>query len=155
MCLVSGRVWRGAEQMTPLLSIWHMLWPDIQALGYCGIGWYCRLAATKAQTRRDRLDAGQQALSLAASLTARDQMQSAALDVLRRREWALAGAVQDVYAEAIAARLIVHDLDAVAGRPLRQFRPLPPYPFPAQGDNSAAGATAAETAEPRADDTHG
>ncbi|WP_202205826.1 hypothetical protein, partial [Acetobacter persici] len=89
--------------------------------------------------------------ALAGVLAAREQAQAAALDALRRREWVLAGSVQDVYAEAIAARLIVHDLDATAGRPLRQFRTLPPYPFPAQGDDPSVGAAAADTAEPRGD----
>ncbi|MCP1270883.1 hypothetical protein [Acetobacter cerevisiae] len=118
-------------------------------------GWYGRVARSAAVARRDRLDAGQQALDLAGVLAERDRAQADALEILRRREWVLAGAVQDVYAEAIAVRLIVHDLDAAAGRPLRQFRPLPPYPFPAQGDDPAAGATAADTAEPRAENTHG
>lgn len=141
--------------MIGLLAFWHTYGSAIQDAGALASGWYGRLAITKARARRDRLDAGQQALTLAATLTAREQAQEVALDTLRRRAWVLAGAVQDVYAEAIAARLIVHDLDATAGRPLRQFRPLPPYPFPAQGDDPAAGATAADTAEPRADNTHG
>lgn len=118
----------------------------------CGLaaGWGGRVAATYVQTKRDRLDAGQQAMFLVGMLTKRIQDQAAELDILQRREWTLAGAVQDVYAEAIAVRLIVHDLDAVAGRPLRQFRPLPPYPFPAQGDDPAADKSS-DTVDPRGD----
>lgn len=138
-----------------LLLLWHAYGGLVQGVGGLVAGWYGNVARSRAQTRRDRLDAGRQALDLAAAWSARDRAQAAALDMLRRREWALAGAVQDVYAEAIAVRLIVHDLDAVAGRPLRQFRPLPPYPFPAQGDDPAARPTAADTAEPRAENTHG
>lgn len=134
-----------------LLLLWHTYGDLLLGPGGLAAGWYGRLAATRAQTRRDRLDAGSQALALAGVLAAREQAQATAVDALRRREWVLAGSVQDVYAEAIAARLIVHDLDATAGRPLRQFHPLPPYPFPAQGDDPAAGATAADTAEPRGD----
>lgn len=141
--------------MISLLALWHAYNGPIQAAGGMLAGWYGRVARSAAVARRDRLDAGQQALDLAGVLAERDRAQADALEILRRREWVLAGAVQDVYAEAIAVRLIVHDLDAAAGRPLRQFRPLPPYPFPAQGDDPAAGATAADTAEPRADNTHG
>ncbi|MCE2577342.1 hypothetical protein [Gluconacetobacter entanii] len=38
--------------------------------------------------------------------------------------------IQEVYAQAIAARLLVHELDANEGRPPRQFEPLPSYPAP-------------------------
>lgn len=138
-----------------IAALWHDAWPVIEAVGGGVLGWYGKIAFLQARARRDRLDAGSQALDLAGVLAEHDRAQADALDILRRREWVLAGAVQDVYAEAIAVRLIVHDLDAAAGRPLRQFRPLPPYPFPAQGDDPAAGATAAETAEPRANNTHG
>lgn len=118
--------------MIGLLSLWHSYGGMLQGAGGVAAGWYGRIAASAAVARRDRLDAGAQALALASALSAREQDQAAAMDALRRREWALAGSVQDVYAEAIAARLIVHDLDATTGRPLRQFRPLPPYPFPAE-----------------------
>lgn len=134
------------DAMISLLNLWHAYGDLLIGPGGLVAGWYGRLAATRAQIRRDRLDAGTQALALASVLTAREKAQTDALDALRRREWVLAGSVQDVYAEAIAARLIVHDLDATAGRPLRQFRPLPPYPFPAQGDGPAEGDVAADTA---------
>ncbi|MCW4592431.1 hypothetical protein, partial [Gluconacetobacter entanii] len=44
--------------------------------------------------------------------------------------WARDDVIQEVYAQAIAARLLVHELDANAGRPPRQFEPLPSYPAP-------------------------
>lgn len=141
--------------MIGLLSLWHAYGGAITGVGGLVGGWYGRVARTHAIERRDRLDAGTQALQFAAVLEARERQLSDRLEDLQRHNWALLDQVQDVYAEAIAVRLIVHDLDAIAGRPLRQFRPLPPYPFPAQSDGSAAGATAAETAEPRAETTHG
>ncbi|KAA8452477.1 hypothetical protein, partial [Acetobacter pomorum] len=118
--------------MIGLVDLWHSYGGLVQGAGGLVAGWCGSLARFRAQARRDKLDAGQQALDLAEALAERDHAQAAALDTLRRREWTLAEAVQDVYAEAIAVRLIVHDLDAAAGRPLRQFRPLPPYPFPAE-----------------------
>jgi hypothetical protein len=44
------------------------------------------------------------------------------------RLWARNDVIQEVYAQAIAARLVVHELDANNGRAPRQFEPLPPYP---------------------------
>lgn len=140
--------------MNNLVELWHVYGGFVEgAIGLIA-GWGGNVARYRAQNRRDMLDAGQQALRLADTLAEHDQAQAAVLETLRRREWTLAGAVQDVYAEAIAVRLIVHELDAAAGKPLRQFRPLPPYPFPAQADEPMAGATAAVTAEPRAENTH-
>ncbi|ATJ89442.1 hypothetical protein HK16_10545 [Acetobacter senegalensis] len=141
--------------MINLIALWHTFGPAIETVGGGALGWYGRIARTRALTRRDRLDAGAQALRLTEMLTARERVLSDRLDTLQQHHWMLLDQVQDVYAEAIAVRLIVHDLDAIAGRPLRQFRPLPPYPFPAQDDQPAAGATAADTAEPRAVNTHG
>ncbi|OUJ14200.1 hypothetical protein HK28_00530 [Acetobacter sp. DsW_063] len=52
------------------------------------------------------------------------------LDDLRRDRWRASEAVAQVQAEAIAARLIVHELDARLGEPPREFHPLPDFPFP-------------------------
>lgn len=139
--------------MIAFWELWHAYGGLVQEAGACAAGWYGRVATTRAAARRDRLEAGQQALALADFMSAREQAQAQNLEELRRREWMLANAVQDVYAEAIAVRLIVHDLDAAAGRSLRQFRPLPPYPFPAHGDYPAVRA-AADMAEPPDDNTH-
>lgn len=141
--------------MIGLLALWHSYSGVATGVGGLVGGWYGRIARTRALERRDRLDAGAQALRLTEVLTARERVLSDRLDTLQQHHWMLMDQVQDVYAEAIAVRLIVHDLDAIAGRPLRQFRPLPPYPFPVQDDQPAAGATAADTAEPRATNTHG
>lgn len=140
--------------LSALVEVWHSVWPFVEGLGGLLLGWYGRIASTRAGERHDQLQAGSQALQLNETLSAREQLLSKQLEGLQRAYWVLIDGVQDVYAEAIAVRLIVHDLDAAAGRPLRQFRPLPPYPFPAQGDDPAAGATAADTAEPRAGNTH-
>ncbi|MGV4878568.1 hypothetical protein [Acetobacter indonesiensis] len=141
--------------MLNLIALWHTFGPAIEAAGGGALGWYGRVAHARALERRDRLDAGDQAIGLTKVLTARERALSERIETLQCHHWMLMDQVQDVYAEAIAVRLIVHDLDAIAGRPLRPFRPLPPYPFPAQSDGFAAGATAADTAEPRAETTHG
>lgn len=141
--------------MISLLALWHTYAPLVDALGGGGLlGWYGRIASVRARERRDALDAGAQALQLNAAVTERADAVAEQLSATQRDYWTLLSKIQDVYAEAIAARLVVHDMDAAAGRPLRQFRPLPSYPFPAQSDGSAAGATAASTAEPRAENTH-
>lgn len=137
-----------------ILSLWHMYAPVIE-WGLGGIlGWYGRIASVSAARRRDKLDVGAQALLLNASIAERSDALASQLDRTQRSYWAVLAQIQDVYAEAIAARLIVHDLDAIAGRPLRLFRPLPPYPFPVQAEQPVSGATAAPTAEPRAENTH-
>lgn len=141
--------------MISLLALWHTYAPLVDAVGGGGIlGWYGRVASVRARERRDALDAGAQALQLNAAVTERANAVAEELSTTQRAYWLILAQIQDVYAEAIAVRLIVHDLDAAAGRPLRQFRPLPPYPFPAQSDGSVAGATTAPTAEPRAENTH-
>ncbi|KAA8383814.1 hypothetical protein FOH24_15210 [Acetobacter tropicalis] len=127
--------------MIGLLALWHSYGGLVTGVGGVAGGWYGRIARTHALERRDRLDAGAQALRLTEMLTARERVLSDRLDTLQQHHWMLMDQVQDVYAEAIAVRLIVHDLDAIAGRPLRQFRPLPPYPFPAQDDQAASGET--------------
>ncbi|WP_278368051.1 hypothetical protein [Acetobacter orientalis] len=138
-----------------LAALWHAYGPLIETLSGGGVlGWYGRVATVRAQARRDVLAAGDQALRLNDTLVLREQRLAAQLKQSEMERWSLLSKTQDVYAEAIAARLIVHDLDAAAGRAMRVFRPLPPYPFPAQTDESVAGATAAVTAEPRADSTH-
>lgn len=124
--------------MIGLLALWHSYGGFVTGLGGVAGGWYGRIARTHALERRDRLDAGAQALRLTEMLTARERVLSDRLDALQQHHWMLMDQVQDVYAEAIAVRLIVHDLDAIAGRPLRQFRPLPPYPFPVQDDQQAS-----------------
>lgn len=140
-----------------LASLWHTYGPLVETLSGGGLlGWYGRVATVRAQARRDALAAGEQALQLNQSLADRERILSAQVNRLSQDQWHLLAQTEAVYAEAIAARLIIHDLDVVAGRPLRVFRPLPAYPFPAQTDDAVtAGATAASTAEQRTEDTHG
>ncbi|MFT9399809.1 hypothetical protein [Acetobacter sp.] len=137
-----------------ILALWNEWSGVIGSVGGGVGGWIANTIRARLQAQANAIEASKNETSQQKLELQRDQAQAAELDMLRRREWALAGAVQDVYAEAIAVRLIVHDLDAEAGKPLRQFRPLPPYPFPAQADEPVAGATAAVTAEPRAENTH-
>lgn len=138
-----------------LAALWHQYGPLLETLSGGGVlGWYGRVAAVRAQARRDALAAGDQALRLNDTLVQRERVISLRLAQSEAGRWDLLSKTQEVYAEAIAARLIVHDLDAAAGREMRIFNPLPPYPFPARVEPDA-GTTAAPTAEPRADNTHG
>ncbi|GAN98152.1 hypothetical protein Geu3261_0514_001 [Komagataeibacter europaeus NBRC 3261] len=111
-------------------------------------GWTGNVARARLAAQRGRLDAGQQALELLARASERDARMDALLasmtervNELTRERWQYDGALQELYAQAIAARLLVYELDAKAGRPPRQFEPLPPYPIP-----PAAQPDAAETA---------
>ncbi|OUI98338.1 hypothetical protein [Acetobacter cibinongensis] len=141
--------------MMSLIALWHSYAPLVESLGGGGLlGWYGRVASVKAAERRDKLQAGDQALQLNAALAAREQKLTEELEKISRAHWSLLAQVEELYVEAIAARLIVHELDVAAGMDMRKFKPLPPYPFPAQSDGFAAGATAAGTAEPRAENTH-
>lgn len=136
-----------------LTELWHAYGPLIETLSGGVLGWYGRVATVRAQARRDALAAGDQALRLNDTLVLREQRLATQLAQSEAERWSLLAKTQEVYAEAIAARLIVHDLDAADGRAMRVFRPLPPYPFPA-GLTSIAVATAAATTEPRADSAH-
>ena len=138
-----------------LAALWHADGRLIETLSGGGVlGWYGRVATVRAQARRDALAAGDEALRLNDTLVLREQRLAAQLKQSEMERWSLLSKTQDVYAEAIAARLIVHDLDAADGRAMRVFRPLPPYPFPVVSEQHA-GATAAPTAEQRTEDTHG
>lgn len=129
-------------------------------------GWYANAVRLRLGQDRTRLDAGNQALAILADAAGREARMNALLSDLTRRvtdlmrqRWQSDDALQDLYAQAISARLTIQELDAQAGRPPRAFPPLPPYPYPpAAGapDNAlAAGATAADTAEPGEVHTHG
>lgn len=61
-----------------IFTLWYDAWPVIETV--CGgvLGWYGKIAFLRARVRRDRLDAGQQALDLAAALTVREQAQATA-----------------------------------------------------------------------------
>lgn len=99
------------------------------ALGLVG-GWYGKVAQNRLAQRQEQLSAGQQALALVAQTREMIADHIQRIDVLTRQLWARDDVIQEVYAQAIAARLLVHELDANEGRPPRQFEPLPSYPAP-------------------------
>ncbi|MBV1825921.1 hypothetical protein [Komagataeibacter oboediens] len=91
-------------------------------------GWYGNVAKNRLAKRQEQLSAGQQALELAAQTHGLIADYIQRTDTLTRQLWARDDVIQEVYAQAIAARLVVHELDANDGRPPRQFEPLPSYP---------------------------
>jgi hypothetical protein len=140
--------------------------PLCTAIGGVG-GWCANMGRVYLSAQRGRLDAGQQALAILDRASARDARMDDLLGALTgrisdlmRQRWHSDDVLQDLYAQAISARLTVHELDARAGQPPRQFPPLPPYPYlptedAAHRDDPEAGAAAVDAAEPRADSTHG
>lgn len=96
-------------------------------LGVIG-GWYGNVARNRIAKRQEQLTAGQQALALVAQARELIADHIQRIDILTRQLWARDDVIQEVYAQAIAARLLVHELDANDGRSPRQFEPLPSYP---------------------------
>jgi hypothetical protein len=114
-------------------------------LGVIG-GWYGNVAKNRIAKRQEQLTAGQQALALVAQTRELIADHIQRIDVLTRQLWARDDVIQEVYAQAIAARLVVHELDANDGRAPRQFEPLPSYPSaPAEPTSEA---TAPQSAVP-------
>ncbi|CAP56556.1 hypothetical protein [Gluconacetobacter diazotrophicus] len=127
-------------------------------------GWFAKLQHARLQAQKAQYDAGQQALAALDLASKREQALTRSLlsasdeiGALRSTGWRTRDLLEALHAEAIGARLIVHELEAKAGLPLRAFEPLPPYPFPAETvpDGETAGAQAVDAAEPRAEPTHG
>lgn len=120
-----------------MLLSWLQTWsgPISEVLAACG-GWYAKVARDHAQVRRDRLDAGTQALQLVASYQAREtaliaeRERSLAYEMdARARARIAADVLQEVHAEAISARVRCHDLEMRAGLPLTDFPLFPDFPF--------------------------
>lgn len=120
-------------------------------------GWYGNVAKNRLAKRQEQLSAGQQALELVAQTRELLADHIHRVDVLTQQRWAQDDILQEVYAQAIAARLMVHELDANDGRQPRQFEPLPSYPISADTPDAAetAGVTGVDAPEPRAGSTHG
>jgi hypothetical protein len=151
-----------------LIDLWNAYsMPVGTILGAVG-GIYGTVLKGRMSSRRDHLEAGRQALELVARATEREARIDAVataymdrLDAAQRQRIEDMDRAQEVYAAAISARLIILELDARAGRPPRDFPALPPYPYPpaeheaAPDSAPATGALAADTAEPRAENTHG
>ncbi|MFT8804520.1 MAG: hypothetical protein ABF856_04970 [Acetobacter aceti] len=117
-------------------------------------GWWTYAFRMRSIARQEVRDAGRMAMDLVraaalreASLTTLAQAYEAELLTLRRLRWITMDTLSTVQAHALAARLIVRELDARLGLPRRDFVPLPPFPETDQ----ETGAEAADTAEPRED----
>lgn len=122
--------------MIDIASFWQKYGELISAsIGGLG-GWYGRLFVLKARLAQAQVAEREQLLRSTMLANDREADLSNEIDRLRQRQWLGFDAVEAVYAEAIAARLIVHDMDAAAGRSMRIFRPLPPYPFADEPPNS-------------------
>lgn len=115
--------------MIDIALFWQKYGELITAGGGAVGGWYGRFLVLKAQLVRAQILERSQLLRSTVLANSREKTLSDEIDRLRQRQWQGFDAVEAVYAEAIAVRLIVHDMDAAAGRPMRTFRPLPPYPF--------------------------
>lgn len=129
-----------------ILALANALAAPVGALGSVVVGWYGKVVYDRAQTRKDALNAGQQALALLDQASGRDRLFNELLGSTIERlnrvlhlRWQMDDILADVYAQAISARMIVHELDAQAGRPERDFDRLPAYPL----------ATGSEFAEPK------
>lgn len=120
-----------------IAAVWSTYGGTIEAVVAGVGGWCANMARMYVSAQRAHLDAGQQALAVLDRATAREGRTDALLvactdriaDLMRQR-WQSDDALQDVYAQAISARLTIQELDAAAGRPPRIFSSLPPYPYP-------------------------
>ena len=105
-------------------------------LGAVG-GIYSMILKERISARHNQLGAGRQALDLVARISAREERSDALIAAyMVQFEAAHCQRINDMvrldelYAAAIAARLVVYELDAAAGRPPREFPRLPPCPAP-------------------------
>lgn len=116
-------------------------------------GWWAHSYRMRSIARQEVYDAGQMALEMVkrsaereASLNDLVRLYESELIELRRVRWQTMDVLSAVQVHALAARLIVRELDARLGLPRRPFEPLPSFPTDAE-----TGAEAADTAEPRED----
>ncbi|MDE7547196.1 hypothetical protein PY793_04250 [Acetobacter fabarum] len=103
-------------------------------------GWCANMMNGYLKAQRQKFDAGQQALAILDRASERDRQMDTLVTTMTLRvndlmllRWRLDDVMQEVYAQAIAARMIVHELDAQAKRFPRDFAPLPAYPLAANG----------------------
>lgn len=104
-------------------------------------GWCANMMNGYLKAQRQKFDAGQQALAILDRASERDQQMDALLAAMTLRvhslmllRWRLDDVLQELYAQAIAARMVVHELDAQAQRSPRDFPPLPAYPLAANDE---------------------
>ncbi|NHO33345.1 hypothetical protein [Acetobacter fallax] len=135
------------------LPFWTQFHEPIEFASGVLSGWWGYLLRSRKVARQKRYETGQLALRLVSAseeqiVRLNDLLLSYAdeIDGLRQGRWLLLDCLADIQAQALAARLIVHELDDRLGLPPRQFTPLPPYP-----PDLRTGAQAADTAQPRAD----
>ena len=121
--------------MSGIEHLWASWGQPISAVIGGAAGWSGQVMRARMQARRDRLDAGQQALQLVADMRGAEQQlrgtiatYAGEIDVLRQRRWRLDDLVAELHAHAIAARLLVHDLERQLGRNPTAFPPLPVCP---------------------------
>lgn len=129
-----GRVaWMDAQWGLMLLSNLGVLWQSYGSFVsdfIAGVaGWYGKAAAARVSARRDRLEAGAQALRLNEDLMRRNKVVADENDQPRRRQ-AANGLRSRPLCRGDAARLVVFDRDASARKRPTRFQSLPPYPFP-------------------------
>ncbi|MCE0745475.1 hypothetical protein LWC05_16510 [Acetobacter sicerae] len=98
-------------------------------------GWWAHSYRMRSIARQEVYDAGQMALEMVrrsaareASLTELVHSYESELIELRRARWQTMDVLSAVQVHALAARLIVRELDARLGLPRRQFEPLPSFP---------------------------
>ncbi|GBQ23539.1 hypothetical protein AA0472_1133 [Acetobacter estunensis NRIC 0472] len=116
-------------------AIWQALSGPAEFAGTFLSGMFGNALRMRVQKRRERLEADQMALGLVASTTGLVERLNALLDeriaeqdALHRSRAQLLSILSEVQAQALAARLMVRELDEAAGRQPRRFDPLPPFP---------------------------
>ncbi|MCH4024053.1 MAG: hypothetical protein LKH33_10275 [Acetobacter sp.] len=121
--------------MINLGMIWSHFAEPVGAILSAVGGWYGKITWDRSQQRKDALSAGQQALQVIEQVRAHSaellqlcNVYTAQIVQLRRERYAIDDILIEIHAQALAARLIVHDLDAQSGRERREFFPLPPFP---------------------------
>ncbi len=142
--------------MIDVATLWATYGSAIQTAVAGAGGWYANMVRLRLSRDRARLDAGQQALSILDWARQCEERRDALLSdltdriaELMRQRWQSDDALQDLYAQAISARLTIHELDAQAGRPPRAFPPLPPYPYsPTDRQEAPDNAPATQATEP-------
>lgn len=115
-------------------------------------GWWAHSYRMRSIARQEVYDAGQMALEMVkrsaereASLTDLVRSYESELIELRRARWQTMDVLSAVQVHALAARLIVRELDARLGLPRRPFEPLPSFPTDTEIDGSDASDPAMET----------
>ena len=134
--------------MINLTTIWSQFAEPIWAMRSVAGGWYGKITWDRSQQRKDALSAGQQALQMIEQIRAHSaellqvcNVYTAQIVQLRSERYAIDDVLIEIHAQALAARLIVHDLDAQSGRERREFFPLPAFPVEISAGGNSKQAT--------------